>query len=59
MKATLIDACSSIHDYDVIDIIETRLDDTIDENKLTLHSYSLIKGIRPQNVKRDGCWDLL
>ena len=39
---------------DLIGIVETHLDDTVDEDRLALDGYSLYKANHPQNVKRGG-----
>ena len=40
--------------YDLIGIVETHLDSTVDENKLALNGYTFIKNNHPQNVKIGG-----
>ena len=39
------------HNYDLIGIVETHLDSTIDEERLALDGYSFHKDNHPQNVK--------
>ena len=43
-----------MHNYDLIGIVETHLDDTVGEDRLALDGYSLYKADHPQNVKRSG-----
>ena len=43
-----------MYNYDLIGIVETHLDNTVDESRLSLDGYSLHKSNHPQNVKRGG-----
>ena len=43
-----------MHDYDLIGIIETHLDDSINQERLALKGYEFITGNHPLNVKRGG-----
>ena len=54
IRVSLIEAYNSIHTYDLIGIMETHLDSTIDESKLSLNGYSFMKSNHPKNVKRGG-----
>ena len=54
LRASLIEAYNSVYNYDLIGIVETHLDSTIDENKLALNGYTFINDNHPQNVKRGG-----
>ena len=54
LRVSLIEAYNSVYNYDLIGIVETHLDSTIDENKLALNGYTFINDNYPQNVKRDG-----
>ena len=51
-RVSLIEAYNSVHSYDLIGIVETHLDSTTDESKLTLDGYSFFKSNHPQNIKR-------
>ena len=54
MRISLLEVYNAIHDYDLIAIVETHLNDTVDEAKLTLDGYSLIIRNHPLNLKRGG-----
>ena len=54
LRVPLIKAYNSIYNYDLIGIVETHLDSTIDECRLSLDGYSLHKSNHPQKVKRGG-----
>ena len=43
-----------MYNYDLIGIVETHLDSTIDEGRLALDGYNFVKSNHPQNVKRAG-----
>ena len=43
-----------MYNYDLIGILETHLDSTIDEGRLALDGYTFVKSNHPQNVKRGG-----
>ena len=51
---SLIEAYNSVLNYDLIGIVETHLDSTVDEEGLSIDGYSFIKANHPQNVKRGG-----
>ena len=40
--------------YDLIGIVETHLDSTVDEYRLSLDGYTFVKNNHPHNVKRGG-----
>ena len=50
----LIEAHNSVYNYDIIGIVETHLDSTVEEDRLALDGYSFVKDNHPQNVKRGG-----
>ena len=54
LRVSLIEAYNSVFNYDLIGIVETHLDNTVDNDRLTLDGYSFIKANHPQNVKRGG-----
>ena len=54
LRVSLIEAYNSVYKYDLIGIVETHLDSTIDKDRLTLEGYSFFKNNHPQNVKRGG-----
>ena len=54
LRVLLIEAYNSVLNYDLISIVETHLDSTIDKDRLALDCYSFIKANHPQNVKRGG-----
>ncbi|XP_065068202.1 uncharacterized protein LOC135693597 [Rhopilema esculentum] len=54
LRASLIEAYNSVFNYDLIAIVETHLDSTVNEDGLALGGYSFIKANHPQNVKRGG-----
>ena len=43
-----------MYNYDLIGIVETHLDSTVEEDRLALNGYTFIKNNYPQNVKRGG-----
>ena len=47
-RVSRIEACNSVHKYDLIGIVETHLDD---DGKLTLDDYSFFKNNHLQNIK--------
>ena len=51
---SLIEAYSSVYNYDLISVVETHLDSNVVEDRMTLDGYSFIKNNHPQNVKRRG-----
>lgn len=54
IRISLIEAYNTIYEYDLIGIMETHLDSTVDERKLTLDGYSLMKSNYARNIKRGG-----
>ena len=49
-----MEAYNSVYNYDLIGIVETHLDTTVDESKLAIDGYTFIKSNQPQNLKRGG-----
>ena len=43
-----------MYNNNLIGIVETHLDDTVDADRLALDGYSLYKANHPRNVKRGG-----
>ena len=54
LRVSLIEAYNSVYDYDLIGTVETHIDSTVDEDRLSLDGYTFIKEYHPQNVKRGG-----
>ena len=54
LRVSLIEAYNSVYNYDLIGIVETHLDSTVDEDRLALDGYTFIMENHPQNVKRGG-----
>ena len=54
LRVSLIEAYNSVCNYDLIGIVETHIDSTVDEDRLALDGYTFIKENHPQNVKRGG-----
>ena len=54
LRVSLIEAYNSVYNYDLIGIVETHLDSTIDEGRLAIDGYTFVKSNHPQNVKRGG-----
>ena len=54
LRVSLIEAYNSVYNYDLIGIVETHLDSTVEEDRLALNGYTFIKNNHPQNVKRGG-----
>ena len=54
LRVSLIEAYNSVYNYDLIGIVETHLDSTVDEDRLALDGYTFIKDNHPTNVKRGG-----
>ena len=54
LRVSLMEAYNSVYNYDLIGIVETHLDSTVDEEKLALNGYTFTKNNHPQNVKRGG-----
>ena len=53
-RVSLMEAYNSVYNYDLIGIVETHLDSTIDEDRLALGGYTFFKSNHPHNVKRGG-----
>ena len=51
---TSSEAYNSIYTYDLIDIVETHLDDAIDQERLTLKWYYLTASNHPLHIRKDG-----
>ena len=43
LRVSLIEAYNSVHNYDLIGIVETHLDSTVEEDRLALNGYTFIK----------------
>ena len=54
LRVSLIEAYSSVYSYDLIGIVETHLDSTVDKDRLSLDGYTFINDNYPQNMKRGG-----
>ena len=54
LRVSLIEAYNSVYNNDLIRIVETHLDSTVDEDRLALDGYSFYNDNHPQNVKRGG-----
>ena len=54
ISVSLIDAYSSVYNYDLIGIVETQLDSSADESKLALNRHSFVRSHHPQDLKRGG-----
>jgi len=54
ISVSLIDAYSSVYNYDLIGIVETQLDSSADESKLALNRHSFVRNHHPQDLKRGG-----
>ena len=53
-RISLIEAYNSVYRYDLIGIVETHLDSSVDESKIELDGYNFMKNNHPLNVKRGG-----
>ena len=53
-KLSLISACNIIHKYDIIWISESYLENTTDNNALSIDEYNLIRADDPNNQKKIG-----
>ncbi len=51
-RISQIEAYNSIYNYDLIGIVETHLDSTVEDGNLMLDGYTFIKDNHPLNVKR-------
>ena len=54
LRVSLIEAYNTVYNYDLIGIVETHLDNTVDETKLAIDGYSFYKSNHPQNGKQGG-----
>ena len=54
LRISLIEAYNPVYNYDIIGIVETHLNSTVDEDRLALDGYTFIKNSHPQNVTRGG-----
>ena len=54
LRVSLIEAYNSVYNNDLIGIMETHLDSTVDDGRLTLDGYTFFKSNHPQNIKRGG-----
>ena len=54
LRISLIEAYNSVCNYDLIGIVETHIDSTVDEDRLALDGYTFYKENHPQDVKRGG-----
>ena len=54
LRVSLKEAYNSVYSYDIIGIVETHLNSTVDEDRLALDGYTFVKNNHPQNVKRAG-----
>ena len=54
LRVSLIEAYNSVYNYDIIGIVETHLDSTVEEDRLAPDGYSFVKDNHPQNLKRGG-----
>ena len=51
---SLIEAYNSVYNYDLIGVVETHLDNTVDKDRLALDGYTFLNSNHPQNIKRGG-----
>ena len=54
LRISLIEADNSVYNYDLIGVVETHIDSTVDEDRLSLDGSTFHKANHPQNVKRGG-----
>ena len=54
LRVSLITPCNTVYNCDLITIVETHLDNAVDETKLVINGYSFYKNNHPQNGKCDG-----
>ena len=54
LRVALIEAYNSIYKYDLLGIVETHLNNSIDHERLALKGYDLIACNHPSNIKRSG-----
>ena len=53
-RLSQIEAYNSIYSYDLLGIVESHLDSTVEDDNLVLDGYTFIKENHPLNVKRGG-----
>ena len=53
-RISLIEAYNSVYEYDLIGIVETHLDSSVEESKIELDGYNFMKTNHPLDVKRGG-----
>ena len=53
-KLSLLGAYESVHKFDIICLLETYLDSSIDDESLEISGYYLIRSDHPSNKKRGG-----
>ena len=59
LRASLMEAYNSVYNYDLIGIVETHLDSTVDKDRLDLNGYTFIKDNHPQMIQKfekGWCW---
>ena len=54
LRVSLLEAYNSVYNFDLIGIVETHLNSTVDENKIGLNGYSFHKSNHPQDLKCGG-----
>ena len=54
LRVSLIEAYNSVYKNDLIGIVETHLDNTVNDGRLTLDGYTFSKSNHPQNIERGG-----
>ena len=54
VRVPLTEAYNSVYNYDLLAIVETHLDNNIDEAKIALPGYIFVKSNHPSNTKRWG-----
>ena len=54
LGVSLIEAYNSVCNYDLIGIVETHIDSTVDKDRLALDWYTFRKENHPKDVKRGG-----
>ena len=50
LRISLIEAYNSVYNYDFIGIVETHIDSTVNEDRLSLDGYTFHKANHPQYV---------
>ena len=54
LRVSLIEAYNSLYNYDLIGIVETHIDSTVDKDKLAMDGYTFHEANHLQNIKRGG-----